>query len=61
MLNNVTTLGMPVVNTSQVIKIESKQIKSQYIPYFFTSINNSKVSTKNSKKIINNKNENVKK
>ena len=46
MINSITTLGMPLINTSRVIKIESKQIKSQCVPYFFTAITKSKKAKK---------------
>lgn len=50
MLNNITTIKTPITNTIQFIKIESKQIKAQTVPCFF-SIKDSK---KTSKKIIKN-------
>lgn len=61
MINNITTLGMPIVNTSQVIKIESKQIKAQCVPYFFTANRNTKKSMVNVSKNLQNKNKIVKK
>ncbi len=61
MLNNITTLGTPVINTSQIIRIESKQKKSQCVPYFFTTNNVKKVTSNNEKKILQNKKNIIKK
>ena len=57
MINNITTLGIPIINTSQMIKIESKQIKSLCVPYFFTANEH----TKKTKKKLQNKNNIIKK
>lgn len=34
-MNNITTSGLVISNTSKNVKIESKKIVSQCIPYFF--------------------------
>lgn len=46
-MSNITTCGVIIANTSKNIKIESKKIVSQCVPYFFSTINK---STKNSLK-----------
>ncbi len=61
MINNITTLGIPIINTSQMIKIESKQIKSQCVPYFFTANENNKKTKENSSKHSQTKNNIIKK
>ncbi len=61
MLNNITTLGTPVINTSQVIRIESKQKKSQCVPYFFTANTVKKGTSNNEKKFLQNKKNIIKK
>ena len=48
MTNNITTLGIPIINTSRMVKIESKQIKSQCVPYFFTANEHTKKNKENS-------------
>ena len=47
-----TTIKTPINNTIQFIKIESKQIKAQTVPYFFST----KVLKKNAKTLIKNEN-----
>ena len=61
MINNITTLGIPIINTSQVIKTESKQIKAQCVPYFFTANKNTKKTVESESKHLQNKNKIVKK
>ena len=61
MINNITTLGIPIINTSQVIKTESKQIKAQCVPYFFTVNKNTKKTIESASKHLQNKNKIVKK
>ena len=57
MINSVTTLEMPLVSASRVIKIESKQTKSQCVPYFFASSTNIKKGKKNVQKTSKNNNQ----
>ena len=37
-MNNVTTSGLTSTNNSKSVKIESKKIMSQCIPYFFSIV-----------------------
>lgn len=60
-MNNITTLGIPIINTSQVIKIESKQKKAQCVPYFFTANKNTKKTMVKAPKKLQNKSKIVKK
>lgn len=54
-MNNITTSGLIIANTSRNVKIESKKIVSQCVPYFFStiqkdakgSIKSTKISVKN--------------
>lgn len=55
-MNSITTLGIPVTNTSKNIRIESKKIKAHYTPYFFSAIKNDNKTIKNlNKKGVKNK------
>lgn len=46
-MNNFNTLGLPVDNSFQNVKIKSKKIKAQHVPYFFSAIRaNKNVSAK---------------
>lgn len=49
-MNNITTCGLVIANTSKNVKIESKKIVSQCVPYFFSTIRkDTKSSMKSSK------------
>lgn len=37
-MSNITTCGVVIANTSKNVKIESKKIISQCVPYFFSTI-----------------------
>ena len=49
-MNSITTLGLPVTNTSKNIRIESKKTKAQHTPYFFSAIRNDNKLIKNTNK-----------
>ena len=36
-MSNITTCGVVIANTSKNVKIESKKIVSQCVPYFFST------------------------
>ena len=55
-MNNITTSGLITTNTSKNVKIESKKIISQCIPYFFSTIKkDTKVSMQSTKSSVKNK------
>ena len=55
-MNNITTSGLIIANTSRNVKIESKKIVSQCVPYFFSSIKkDTKGSIKSTKISVKNK------
>lgn len=55
-MNNITTSGLITTNTSKNVKIESKKIISQCIPYFFSTIKkDTKVSMQSKKSSVKNK------
>ena len=54
-MSNITTCGVVIANTSKNVKIVSKKIVSQCVPYFFSTINKStKTSVKSDKSGVKN-------
>ena len=52
-MNNFNTLGLPVDNSFQNVRIESKKIKAQHVPYFFSAIKSNKnISAKSVRKSV---------
>lgn len=55
-MNNITTCGLVIANNSKNVKIESKKIVSQCVPYFFSTIKkDTKSSIKSVKSSVKNK------